>query len=230
MLIIGCVAVAQLGVIFGYETFLRGESPTQHSQKVVIKETERQQTTAQAQPPRTPESKFPTSAIPPAPPLTPQPTVDVLTPPIALPILPGSVEQVGFITPQPLPVAKASPTQPAPSAELKPAVSPWNLSVEIKDGRTHLTAKNGKDVTFTLSCDKLGVQAPAGSIQASGKVAISTASIEGDCDSFTILWQEDMVVLVKARLECKLEGQAAELQAEHLSIRLTPLLAPPTSR
>ena len=124
----------------------------------------------------------------------------------------------------------AGKSPPPPTAPLPPATylqvaptpaCPWNLTVEIVDGRTRLTAQNGKEVKFTISCEKLEVQTPRGRIEASGKVQLATEHLEGGCDRLTISWQEDVVVLEKVQLKCRLQGQDADLVADQLRLRLS---------
>jgi hypothetical protein len=128
----------------------------------------------------------------------------------------------------PLPPAGAPCLPQSPSSVQQPkvapepvAVCPWNLSVEIVDGRTHLTAKTGSDVQFKIICEKLELQTPRGSITASGKVMIASDSVEGVCDRLTISWHDEAVVLDKVQMKCKLEGNEAELQADQLRLRLS---------
>jgi hypothetical protein len=115
-----------------------------------------------------------------------------------------------------------------PAQAVKPATAkpcPWNLTIRIVEGRTQLSAQNGDEVKFKINCDKLDVQTPGGRIDASGKVELASDYVEGTCDRLTISWQEDVVALEKAQLKCKLEGQAAELNAEQLSLRLHRVVA-----
>ncbi len=104
---------------------------------------------------------------------------------------------------------------------------PWNLQVEVVKGRTYLTAQNGQELKFTISCDKLDLQTPAGFIVAIGNVKVATDSIEGDCERLTISWRDEVVVLQKAQLKCKLQGNEAAFQAELLTVRLSPVVAVP---
>jgi hypothetical protein len=118
-------------------------------------------------------------------------------------------------------VAPAVPTQttepPAPDAPC-----PWVLRVEIVKGRTLMTAQSGKEVQFRVSCDKLDMQAPRGSILASGNVTVSSEGLEGSCHQLMIAWQADQVILEgKAELKCRREGQEVDLKASRLSLRLS---------
>jgi hypothetical protein len=117
--------------------------------------------------------------------------------------------------------------QPKPQDQSKaepPLACPWNLSMEIIDGRTQLTARNGTDVQFKVSCEKLDLQTPRGRLDASGKVTIASENLQGTCEKLTISWHEDVVVLEMVKLNCKLEGQAAEMQARELRLRLSRVI------
>jgi hypothetical protein len=132
---------------------------------------------------------------------------------------PGSgASALGTSLPQEPPQPLVVPKEPAAP---KAVPCPWKLTTEILDGRTHLTAQNGEEVKFTISCDKLDVQTPGGVIHAYGKVTLGTDSLEGTCEQLTISWEKDAVVLDKAQLKCKLEGHEAELHAEQLRLRLS---------
>jgi hypothetical protein len=128
-----------------------------------------------------------------------------------IPVLPAGANLPGTSV---VPPAANAPASPAPG-------SPWNLTVEIIDGRTHLTAQNGKEVKFTVSCEKLTVQTPGGRIDASGKVKLASNSLEGSCDRLTISWQEDVITLEKAQLKCKLEGQTADVNADQVRLKVS---------
>jgi hypothetical protein len=220
--IISSIAVVQLGILVGYQALLTG-GPSAAS-------------AGQVPPPKTTD-------------VVPAPTVPI-TPPIKLPAM---VESAQPISPAPgpqlldlgqiVPVSanQESPPQPAlplpppvqsgfvggptPGPVARAPVSPWNVALEIVDGRTRLTAQNGKDVKFTVSCDKLDMQTPRGRIEASGKVKVVSDNLEGTCERLTISWQDDVVVLEKVQLKCKLEGQAAELNAEQLRLRLNRMVS-----
>src|SRR5262249_50032416 len=121
-----------------------------------------------------------------------------------------------------------APTPPAPQSAEPPAVlppdftCPWVLRVEIIKGRTLMTAQTGKEVQFRVSCDKLELQAPRGSIMASGNVTVSSDGLQGSCDQLVIAWQKDQVVLEgKAELKCHRDGQEVDLKAAKLSLRLS---------
>jgi hypothetical protein len=125
----------------------------------------------------------------------------------------------------------AGPLSLTPIMEAKPETvppCPWNLSMEIIEGRTVLTARNGTDVQFKMSCEKLDLQTPRGRMDAIGKVKISSENLEGNCEKLTISWHEDVIVLEKVQLKCKLEGYAADMQAEQLRLRLSRVLSTST--
>src|SRR5262249_60202165 len=89
-------------------------------------------------------------------------------------------------------------------------------------GRTQLSARIGKEVQFRVSCERLNLQAPRGSIEACGGVKLANYDLEGACDRLTITWQEDHVVLEgKAQLKCRHDGQDMELKSDRLSLRLS---------
>jgi hypothetical protein len=163
-------------------------------------------------------------AAPPPAPGTPLPmTGTILTPtPQAAPAPPAAGEL--NIMPPNMPT-NAAPPAAVKSTPKQPANCPWNLTVEIVGGRTLLTAQNGEDVKFTVSCEKLDMATPSGSIQAWGKVKLSTDSIEGNCEKLTISWQEDVVTLEKVQLKFKLEGHEADLNAEQLRVRLSRVVS-----
>jgi hypothetical protein len=121
-------------------------------------------------------------------------------------------------------VSVAQPLIPEQAGRIEPvAACPWNLRLAIVAGKTHLTAQTGKEVRFRVICDQLNLQAPRGTIAASGGVKLSSSGLEGTCDNLTISWQEDQVVLDgQAQLKCHREGQDLELKAAKLSLRLTP--------
>ncbi|MCI0464088.1 MAG: hypothetical protein L0Z62_44715 [Gemmataceae bacterium] len=133
--------------------------------------------------------------------------------------------------PPPLSVDTPKPAEPPPTTALPTqtteppapdAPCPWVLRVEIIKGRTLMTAQTGKEVQFRVSCDKLELQAPRGSILASGNVTVASDGLDGSCDQLTIAWQADQVVLEgKAELKCRREGQEVDLKAARLSLRLS---------
>jgi hypothetical protein len=148
------------------------------------------------------------------------------------PVLPSAINPppiMPVVNQQPLP---GPPVGAGPLDEAKPTAippCPWNLSMEIVEGRTVLTARSGTDVQFKMSCDKLDLQAPRGRMDASGKVKITSDQLEGSCDKLTISWHEDVIVLEKVQLKCKLQGYAAEMQAEQLRLRLSRVIPTTTN-
>jgi hypothetical protein len=222
--IISSIVVVQLGILVGYQALLTGgPSAASAGQVPAPKGTEVPAPTV----PITPPIKLP-AMVESAQPLPPAP--DFSGPQLLDPgqIVPVSAKEA--TPPQPAlqtlpPVQSGFVPGPTPSPVAKAPVSPWNVALEIVDGRTRLTAQNGKDVKFTVSCDKLDMQTPRGRIEASGKVKVVSDNLEGTCERLTISWQEDVVVLEKVQLKCKLEGQAAELNAEQLRLRLNRMVS-----
>jgi hypothetical protein len=239
--IIGSIALAQLGIIVAYQALLTGDTPAASAGQVVPPKTAEASQVSQTTPP------IQLPPLPAAPIMPGEPTYQPPQPPGGGPVVPVSGQEGGPLpvliqavpppgpdgpgspqpfpgSPQPFPGSPQLPRSPAivpaPAPAANAAGSPWNLSVEIIDGRTHLTAHNGQDVKFTVSCQKLDVQSPQGRIEASGNVKVTSANLEGTCDRLTISWQEDVVVLEKVQLKCKLQGQAAEVIADQLRLRL----------
>jgi hypothetical protein len=104
---------------------------------------------------------------------------------------------------------------------------PWTLRVEIIKGRTLLTAQTGQEVQFRVSCDKLDLQAPRGTIKASGNVKVESEGLKGACEQLSIAWQQDQVVLEgNAELKSQRDGQDMDLKAAKLSLRLSVPLTP----
>jgi hypothetical protein len=248
--VIGCMALAQLGAIIGYQALLRGEPSRASAEQPQLEPLRSlvQGPEAPAAAIVSPQERASTPPIPvpalPLPPLDPptilpqnltkaaQPVqgVDMPAPVVEPgPQVPVSILPVsGKEPPTPMPVGDSSiPLPDNTQASVEPPlaeVCPWSLNVEIIDGRTHLKAQNGKDVKLTVSCEKLDLQTPGGLIRASGGVKLTTDSIEGTCEQMTIAWNQDTVVLDKVRLKCRLEEQGAELHAEQLRIRLSHLV------
>ena len=243
--IIGSIAVAQLGAIIGYQAFLTGgPAPVSAAQTVPEKSTE-------AGPPAKADTKaegpaltMPAIPLPPTKPLVPADLPIATADSIPVGPLPASTGEPPLPTPGIQPVSAVQepkvnalpglqlievppnamptiPPTPAPQPARQVGACPWNLTVEIVDGRTRLTAQNGKEVKFTISCEKLEVQTPRGRIDASGKVQLATEHLEGGCDRLTISWQEDVVVLKEVQLKCRLKGHGADLVADQLRLRLS---------
>jgi hypothetical protein len=92
----------------------------------------------------------------------------------------------------------------------------------IVKGRTQLEARIGKEVQFRVDCAQISIGAPTGCLTARGDVHVTGSELEGTCDGLTINWQDDHVLLDgKARLKCLRNGQDVELNADHLSLRLS---------
>jgi hypothetical protein len=242
--IISCLALAQLGLIVNYQAFLSGgpaparaEAPaSQTSQPPAPKAPESSKQDATDNVAQEPAAlpPIPVPILPPLPALDAPATLPLgAKEAVSLPQLPAfpspAIPSAASKSPGPamiIPVGAKEVEPPLPSPAQVPVspaapICPWSLQMEIVDGRTQLTAQNGKDVKFTVSCEKLEVLTPSGSIHASGTVKLATPSIEGACDKLTISWQNDVVVLDKVQLKCKLEGQEAELHADQMRLRLS---------
>jgi hypothetical protein len=221
--IISSIAVVQLGILLGYQALLTGgPSAASAGQVPPPKTTEVVPASTVA---ITPPIKLP-AMVESAQPISPAPGPQLLDPGQIVPV--SAKEETpptpGLPPPSPV-VAIQPPAVAVPAPAVKAPGSPWNVELEIVDGRTRLTAQNGKDVKFTVSCDKLDMQTPRGRIEASGKVKVISDNLEGTCERLTISWQEDVVVLEKVQLKCKLEGWAAELNAEQLRLRLNRMVS-----
>lgn len=271
--IIGSIAVAQLGIIIGYQALVSPGPEAACAQEIVPPGG---LPAPSGSPPKAAQhpvcEQLPQGivAVPsPAPNLKPgnelipvAPTFSLSIPPLP-PEASGQIVQVGAKDP-PMPPVQNSGQAPLPPASLTPApptvpqnnqpqlpapdvapkgegskpqgvqevpqptvsACPWNLTMEIIDGRTHLTARNGNEVQFKVECEKLDLQSPHGRMEASGKVKIASECLDGTCDRLTISWQEDVVVLEKVQMKCKLEGHEADLQAPSLRLRLSRVIPP----
>jgi hypothetical protein len=114
-----------------------------------------------------------------------------------------------------------APPPPAPSPQPARVACPWTFHLAVVEGRTVLTAKTGEVVQFKVACDRLDLQAPSGSIRASGAIQLHSAGLEGKADHLTINLQEDRVILNgQAHLRARRDGQQLELQADRLSLRV----------
>lgn len=182
-----------------------------------------------------PEGEKARTPTPPAPqPPAPKPPVPAAAerPPAPVTPMPSSPD---VLKPQPMGQGGSSAARPGPDPLVQPAAPtqtneppapdapcPWVLRVEIVKGRTLMTAQTGKEVQFRVSCDKLELAAPRGSILATGNVTVSSDGLDGSCDQLTISWQVDQVILEgKAELKCRREGQEVDLKGAKLSLRLT---------
>jgi hypothetical protein len=170
---------------------------------------------------------MPPPVISPAPPAAPNP--NPLTPPAPIsPTSPAPAPVPGVGVPSVTPAVPPTTTPPPEAAE---PPCPWTLRVEMVKGRTLLTAQTGKEVVFRVSCDKLDLQSPKGSIQASGNVKVESDGLKGSCDQLMIAWQADQVVLQgNAELKCQREGQEVDLQAAKLTLRLSVSARPEQPR
>jgi lipopolysaccharide export system protein LptA len=97
----------------------------------------------------------------------------------------------------------------------------WTLHLEVVKGRTILTARAGKEISFRVDCQRLELQAPQGSIQAVGDVKLASAALNGTSDRLTVSLQEDQIVLEgHASLTSARDGQSMEVKGERLSLRI----------
>jgi hypothetical protein len=111
-----------------------------------------------------------------------------------------------------------------------PATSPWTFHVTVVQGVTHLEARTGDDVHFTISCLNLNMQTPNGNLQASGSVQFTGPNVEGACDKLVLAWADEHVSLEgNVSLRCLQNGQDVDLRGEKLSIKLAAIetLPPP---
>jgi hypothetical protein len=101
--------------------------------------------------------------------------------------------------------------------------SPWVIRVEVKKTVTHLIASS-KSVEFHVQCQNLKVQSPTGDIQAEGKIKVSAAGLDMNCERLTISWQNDWVLMEgKVRLQTQKDAQQLELSGDKLQLKLTTL-------
>jgi hypothetical protein len=234
--IITAITLAQLGILVGYHALLTGSLSAASAGQARAPNTE-----PSIPPVSVAENQSSNTATMPPIPL---PAMGTAEPPLAAAmILPVAAQEVAQL-PQPKEPAPLLQQPPpglpgrtvgysvplATKGSDSPAPFPWSVALEIIDGRTHLKLHNGKDMKLTVSCDKLDVQTPRGRIEASGKVKFTSDNIEGTCERLTISWQEeDVVVLEKVQLKCKLEGQAAEVAALQLRLRLNRIVGATTA-
>ena len=88
--------------------------------------------------------------------------------------------------------------------------------MKLVEGRTQLEARNGDKVQLQVTCDRLNMQAPNGTIQAQGDVKVAGLEMKGTCELLTISWQNDSVVLSG---KVYLDGRNIELTADRLVLR-----------
>jgi hypothetical protein len=104
---------------------------------------------------------------------------------------------------------------------------PWDLNIKIVEGRSHLTAGDGKAVKMIIICDQLDMKAPSGAIRATGQVVVQSDGFGGSCDALTISWEERAVQMVNAKVSCNTDGRAISFQGPALQVQLTPIVAAP---
>jgi hypothetical protein len=124
--------------------------------------------------------------------------------------------------------------QQGPAAPLKTENSPWSLQMEIVGGQTVLTAQLHKTREFRITCDRVEMKTPNGSVLAIGKVSFAGPGIKGVCNKLTLPLSEDRLLLegdaevqIEQRGGAEAKGEffrnsatAAELKADHLTLRL----------
>jgi lipopolysaccharide export system protein LptA len=101
---------------------------------------------------------------------------------------------------------------------------PWTFHMEVVEGKTVVTAKSGDEIQMKLTCDKLDLQAPRGSLHANGAVKLTGPGLEASSDKLVINLQEERVTLEgKAEVKSQRQGQLVELQSDRLSLRLSAI-------
>jgi hypothetical protein len=127
----------------------------------------------------------------------------------------------------------------------KSANSPWSLQMEIVGGRTVLTAHLHKTQEFRITCQRVEMKTPDGSVLAVGQVTFAGPGISGACDKLTLPLSDDRMLL-EGKAEVQIEQRSttdargefyrgmptptAELKGEQLTLRLTaPPASPPAS-
>jgi hypothetical protein len=217
--IICSIGVILLGILAGYQALLMVAPPAANAGQVPPTQPEETPEPPVPQTPSTPPIKLP-AMVQSSELIVPSPLPSLQPPPPTGAIVPVAAQDDPALVVVPSPTLPQTGVTTSTTGALNSAPCLWNLAVNIVAGRTHLTAQIGKDVKLAVSCDVLDVQTPRGRISAAGKVKVTSDHFEGTCERLTISWQEDVVVLQKVQLKCKLEGQAADLYAEELRLRL----------
>jgi len=179
----------------------------------------------QTEPPLAPQTPFPVPSVSPPPvadsaPPSPPPPSDPL-----VPVAPPARLNAPEPSPAPgvparAPIPPPAPTQPPQLPPVGPC--PWTLKMTIVDGLTVVEARIGKEIQFRISCARLDLQSPRGSILAQGDVKISGSGLDGQCERLLINWSDDrLVVEGNAYMKCLRDGHDVELNAERMSLRLS---------
>jgi hypothetical protein len=101
---------------------------------------------------------------------------------------------------------------------------PWQFKVEIIDKKTQLTATTDKGAVFVIRCKSLNLSRPGGFVEATGDVEIIGKDLKGSCDSLTITWHEDRLLLQgNAQLKRWAHGELIELQGPQLQFHLSKI-------
>lgn len=174
-----------------------------------------------AQAPPAPEIPLPSTPLPPS--VVPQ---EPSSPPAGISMPPYSPQP-----PLAQPLAPVPPLPPqAPTAPLAPPVAvppelvtcPWTLHIKVEKGVTLVEARTEKGVQFSVSCERLNLQAPDGMIEASGRVTVTAPDLEGNCNKLTLSWREERLSLEgEVIVKCRQNGQEAELKGHTVALKLT---------
>jgi hypothetical protein len=132
----------------------------------------------------------------------------------------------------PSPLGGKPPMQPIVDQVAKLKNCPWSLQVDLVDGRTVVTATVNKTHEFKIVCESLDMQTGKGTLKASGKVQISSDTMNGVCEHLEIPLMEDRLVL-EGGAEVRIANDAAnisnvkpaafELKSQTLNMRLSEL-------
>ena len=138
--------------------------------------------------------------------------------------------------PSPLPTQSLlggkSPMQPIVDQVAKLKNCPWSLQVDMVDGRTVVTATVNKKHEFKIACESLDMQTGKGTLKASGKVQISSDTMNGVCEHLEIPLMEDRLVLdggaevqisIGAANFTNVKPAAFELKSQTLTLRISEL-------
>lgn len=128
---------------------------------------------------------------------------------------------------EPQPTAEPVPPLPAPTAlpavasEPSPIVCPWNMSLQIVEGRSRLEARTETGVELRISCGKLQLRYPDGDIEAQGHVVFAAGNMEGSCERLTLTWRDSKIVLIgNVRLKGRQDNQEVDLTGDSMTFKL----------
>jgi len=149
-------------------------------------------------------------------PTPPPPVVPVEPPAPAVTVIPAASEAPAP-APPPAPLAIGVPASPPPPA----APFPWKLTLEVVNSLTQVELRHGDELLMKVQADKVDLHAPAGGLQATGRVAVTGPCVEARCDRLTIAWPTGQVALDGAvRLAFQTKGVVHEMRAEAVCFRL----------